>query len=450
MKKLNTAFVALVSFVLSGCGIFTRYADTTEIPDNLFGDIAVSAGDEQQTIGTVSWRDYFTDPKLQILIDSALSRNTDVAQAEMLADQAELVLKNIRLAYLPSLTFNPSINIAPDEGYSLPLDLDWSLSGFGSMTNRKRETVANSFAAMDMLEDARARMVCLTAKAYSQLLLLDREYEIIVSTERIWSEVLETQKALMENGRAYSTSVNQMKASLLGVTIQKMDIENSIADLEASICRMIREVPGHIERSSWTEFSLPEETAYGIPASILENRPDVRAAGRNLEAAYYVTNQARCAMLPGLSLYGMIGWGTNGMPIANPAELIYSAIASISQPVFAQGRLRTTLKINKLKQQLAADQYVQAMVDAGNEVNVALRACQLSRDKKSIYDEQVSTLQDAYSATQELMNNGKATYIEVLTAQEALLNSQLAQIANYFDGMNSLIDLYLALGGGTK
>ena len=124
--------------------------------------------------------------------------------------------------------------------------------------------------------------------------------------------------------------------------------------------------------------------------------------------------------------------------------------ASLMQPIFAQGKLRAQLKIAKLDQEGKLRDYVQAVVNAGHQVNGALADCQVAREKDILYKRQVAVLQDAYVGTHELMNAGKASYIEVLTAQESLLSAQLNEASNLYNGATSLIGLYIALGGATK
>lgn len=450
MKRFSIIIAAVALYSLTGCSIFGKFADETAVPENLYGENIIGGNFNTDTsVGEMSWREFFSDSKLQTLIDSALVRNVDLKAAGVNVEQAAIVLKSAKLSFIPMLSFSPSISITPDNGYSLPLSGSWTTPGFGSLTNNKRMAEASAMLAIDNEKDVRSRMVATIAKAYSQLQLLDRQYEIIKITEKLWAEVLETQQALMENGRAYSTSVNQMKASLLGVTIQKMDVENSISDMENVICRLLRQTPQHVDRSGWESFGQVRNVGIGIPAQLLENRADVRAARHNLEVAFYNTNLARSAMLPDVTLSGLIGWGNEGGTISDPLSLVYNAVGSLTQPIFAQGKIRGNIKISKLEQQLATDQYAQTIVNAGNEVNDLLGECQLSNDKKAVYKEQIEALSDAYSATQELMKNGKATYIEVLTAQEALLRAQLDEAGNTYSGWDAMISLYLALGGGT-
>ena len=182
---------------------------------------------------------------------------------------------------------------------------------------------------------------------------------------------------------------------------------------------------------------------------MLERRPDIQIADQKLAEAFYNTNAARSAFFPKISLQGVLGWGNNGGVIADPGALLFNALASLTQPIFAQGRLVAQLKINKLAQADMQQKYVQAVIDAGNEVNDALADCQSAKLKDAYYKRQVEVLQDAYVGTHELMDAGKASYLEVLTAQETLLSAQLNEATNLYEGAVALIALYIALGGAT-
>lgn len=447
MKHFNFTYLIVLSLLVSGCALFKPYTGGTSAPDDLFGQTVKA---ESTSAAAMSWREFFTDPNLQSLIDSALARNLDLSLAQLRVEQAEVALKGAKLGFLPALTFNPSFTATPGQSYSLPLTLDWSNQGLGSIINRKREAQALAVQARDNEQAVRSQLVATMARAYFQAQMLDRQLEIMESTEKIWSSVHETQKILMENGKSYSTSVNQMAAALVDVQIQKKDAESQLKDVENSICLLLGKTPQPVKRSKWGAYSLPSEIGTGVPASMLENRADVRAAGRSVEAAYYVSRQALGAMFPSLSLSGLLGWASEGTAISDPAKLVYNAVASLAQPVFARGQLSSAYKISKLQQEEAAKNYAQSLIAAGNEVNNALRACQLAEGKDALYKKQVVFLLDAYSATRELMSNGKASYIEVLTAQDSLLKAQLGEAANLYEGALGLIDLYAALGGGAK
>lgn len=448
MKSIRIIIPAVLSVLLTGCSIFGKYSGKAEVPDKLYGnEVEVNAKDT--SIADIPWREFFRDSTLRNLIDTALSRNTDLAVARLKVQEAEAALLGSKLGFLPSLAVSPSLSYSNNLSYQVPLSLSWDNQGLGSLINRKREAQARAAQSLDLEKGVQSRLIASVADAYSQLLLLDRQYQIIDSTETVWETVLQTQKALMENGKCYSTSVSQMESSLIDVRIRKADIRNEITNVEHSLCLLLNRTPGEISRGGWVEeYTLPEKLKTGIPADILKKRPDVRAAEKSVEAAYYVSRQALGAMFPSLSLSGMLGWTTQGISIKDPAQFIMNALASLTQPIFARGKLAANYKISNLQQQEAARLYSQAILSAGNEVNKNLRECQLAEEKGLLYKIQVAILEESYAATRELMRNGKASYIEVLVAQDNLLNAQLSEAANIYSGVISLISLYISLGGG--
>ena len=187
----------------------------------------------------------------------------------------------------------------------------------------------------------------------------------------------------------------------------------------------------------------------GVPAQMLERRPDIRLANYYMEEAFYNTQAARAAFFPSITLSGEVGWTNNG-GIVNPGKLLWQVVGSLSQPIFARGQIKANYKISQLTEENLKKKYVQAVVDAGNEVNEAITDCQTAREKHQYYHRQVEVLHEAYTGTHELMDNGKASYLEVLTAQESLLSAQLNEASNMYNGAQAIISLYVALGGGTK
>lgn len=456
-------FVLLASAVLNSCGVYKKYQSQTEAPEDLYGTgdtIAQAMSDA--SIASISWREFFTDPLLQQLIDSALARNTDMASARLAVEQAQASLKAAKLAYIPSLSLNPQANISTtmfgasgsgtglSYSYNVPLQLDWNIGISGSVTVNKRKTQAVLEQAKASRDATQANLIATMAQEYFELLLLDKQLEILIKTDSLWDVSLETERALWENGQAYSTAVNQMESSCMDVKRQIIDTRRSILSVENEICKLLRMTPHAIERHKWGEYALPERFGTGVPAVLLENRPDIKAADQALAEAFYNTAAARAQFFPSFSLAGLLGWTNNAGVIANPGALLMQLAASITQPIFAAGKLSAQLKIAKYNQEDKLNQYVQTVIEAGNQVNEALADCQTARDKDALYKRQVEVLQDAYDGTHELMNNGKASYLEVLTAQESLLSAQLNAAENMYNGAISLIGLYIALGGAVE
>ena len=456
--------IILCALLLSSCGVYKKYHSQTDVPQDLFGSgdsIAQAAMKDTVSIASLSWRDFFTDPLLQDLIESALAHNTDLQSARLAVEQAQASLKAAKLAYLPSLSLNPSASIGTTVGtngaasgaaytYNIPLQLDWNIGISGSVTVNKRKAQAVLEQTRYTRDATQANLIASVAQYYFELLLLDRKMEILLMTDSLWDESLKTERALWENGKAYSTAVNQMESSTIDVKTQIIDTRRSIISTENELCQLLRITPQHIARNKWGAYELPERFGTGVPGNLLEKRPDIRVADQQLAEAFYNTASARAAFFPSFSLAGLIGWTNNGGIIADPGALLMQLAGSLMQPVFAQGKLRAALKIAKYNQEDKLNQYVQTVIEAGNQVNEALADCQVAKDKDGLYKRQVTVLQDAYTGTHELMDAGKANYIEVLTAQESLLAAQLNEATNLYNGSIALVGLYIALGGATK
>jgi len=461
MKRLSILIAAML-LAFSGCNVYKKYTPQTEIPANVYGTgEEISSAAAESSIAELSWREFFTDPKLQQLIDTALVHNTDLQSTRIAVEKAQASLKAAKLGYLPSLTLAPSgsvSSVVSTDGsvspaawtYNIPLQLDWNIGISNSVTVNKRKSKAIVLQAEAQNEAMRANIIATVAQQYSMLQILDRQLEILLVTDSLWNISLETQNILWENGKSYSTAVNQMESSNLNVKTQIVDVKLNIRQVENAICRLLAMPPQHIERSSWGEYTLPQRFSTGVPAALLTNRPDIKMADHRLEEAFYNTALAYAAFYPSLSLQGIAGWTNNIGQIVNPGQLLLNAAASLLQPIFAQGKLRANLKISKLSQEDMLNQYVQTVVNAGNQVNDALANCQATMEKDGYYKRQVEVLQDAYTGTHELMDNGKASYLEVLTAQESLLSAQLNEAMNLYNGSQALISLYIALGGATK
>jgi len=472
MKK--NCILIFACLMLTGCGIYNRYEQKATAPADAFGSTLLggSATKGESSIAQMSWREFFTDPKLQKLIEQVLANNTDLNSARIAVEKAEASLKAAKLAYLPSLVFSPQGTIASFDGgkatktYNLPLQLSIDIDVFGSITNKKRAAKAVLLQAQMQKEAVRVNLVSVTAQQYLLLQVLDRQMEILTQTDSLWRESLRTQQSLWENGKAYSTSFNQMEASYLNVKTQLVDTRRHIRAVENAICQLLAVTPQHIDRQKWGSSMLHHaeaqgdadqrmfDTKYlrlGVPATMLENRPDIRMANHAMEEAFYNTQAARSAFYPSITLGGTLGWTNSaGGLIVDPGKLLLSAFAQLTQPIFARGRLIANKKIAQLTEEDLQKKYVQTVINAGNQVNEAMADCMAAREKNTYYRRQVQVLRDAYAGTHELMDNGKASYIEVLTAQESLLNAQLSEAMNMYDAAESVIALYIALGGGSE
>lgn len=468
MKRLSNIIVAAaVSMMLTGCGLYNKYEKTVQDPTDPFGTTQdITSATSETSIADMSWREFFTDSQLQQLIEQALANNTDLNSARINIEKSQISLRTKKLAFLPSLYFSPQGSLSSFDGakatksYTLPLDISWDIDVFGSMRNKKRAAQAALLQAQMTEESTRSNLISNVAQQYFYLQLLDRELDILIQTDSLWKASLDTEQALYENGQAYSTAVNQQEASCLDVKLQIVAIKRAIRSTENELCTLLCITPQHIERSKWYPENKYHSAAdkrlfedrfmkIGVPAMMLERRPDIRLANYYIEEAFYNVQAARAAFFPSIKLTGELGWSNNG-GFVNPAKFLWSAVGQLSQPIFARGEINANYKISKLTEENLKKKYVQTVIDAGNEVNEAIADCHAARQNHEYYHRQVEVLHEAYIGTHELMDNGKAQYLEVLTAQESLLSAQLNEATNMYSGAQAIISLYIALGGGTK
>ncbi len=453
MKKIIVLTTATA--LLSSCGIYTKYQPAETTPDNLYGEEVTV--DDTTNFGNVNWRELFTDPQLQALIEQGLQNNTDLRSAQLQIEEAEAALMSAKLAFLPSFALSPQGTISSFDGgkatktYTLPVTASWELDIFGRLRNAKQQAKALYAQSKDYQQAVRTQLIAGIANVYYTLLMLDEQLAISQQTEEAWKETVASTRALMDAGLANEAATSQMEAAYYSVQTSILDLKEQINQVENSLALLLAETPRRYERGKLADQRLPEDVAVGVPMQMLSNRPDVRAAERSLEQAFYATNQARAAFYPSIVLSGSAGWTNSaGSMIVNPGKFLASAVGSLTQPLFNKGQIMAQYRIAKAQQEEASLSFQQALLNAGSEVNDALVACQTSKAKTLLFEKQIQSLEKALESTSLLMEHGTTTYLEVLTARQSLLSAQLSQTANRFTEIQSVINLYQALGGGRE
>ena len=451
MKKLIISLAAILA--LSSCGIYSKYKPVTEIPDGLYGhggtdtpgltsaDPEIQRSDTAANFGNLSWREVFTDPYLRVLIDSALVRNTDLRTAHLRVKEAEATLLSARLSYLPAFSLSPQGTASSFDGgkatqtYSLPVSASWEIDIFGRLTNAKRRAQAVVAQSRDYEQAVQTQLIAAVANNYFTLLMLDAQIEISTATEAAWKESVATTRAMKAAGMVTEAALSQTEATYYNICTTLLDLQEQLNQAENALSLLLADVPHRIPRGRLADQQLPENLSVGVPLQILSNRPDVRSAEQSLAQAFYTTNAARSAFYPSITLSGSAGWTNSaGAMIVNPGKFLATAVASLTQPLFNRGANIAQLRIAKAQQEEARLSFEQTLLNAGSEVNNAL----------------VASLENAARSTQLLMKHGNTTYLEVLTAQQTLLNAQLSQVANRFTEIQGVITLYQALGGGRE
>lgn len=452
MKKILLCLFLIVE--LSGCHIYKAYErPDVAVTDSLYRQPVQPT--DTASLASLSWRELFTDPQLQQLIETGLRNNTDLNIARLKVKEAEALLMTSRLSYLPSLSLTPQGNLTCVDGskasktYNLAASADWEIDLFGKLLNAKRGAQAALEQSEAYRQAVQTQLVATIANSYYSLLMLDCQLDITRRTAESWDESVRAMKALKLAGQATEMAVAQAEASKLSVDASILSIERQINEMENSLSTLLGLTPQEVKRSTLEAQQFPDSLATGVPLQLLSRRPDVRQCEAQLAVAYYATNSARSAFYPSVTLSGSAGW-TNaaGAVVTNPGQWLLSAVGSLVQPLFNRGKNIASLKIAKAQQEEALLTFNQSLLDAGAEVNDALVQWQTARQRIQLDKQQTEALRSALRSSELLMQHSSQNYLEVLTARQSLLQAELDMVTDRFDEIQGVINLYHALGGG--
>ena len=452
MKR--TIILLSVACLLAGCGIYKPYSRPEIKADSLYRGVETT---DTVSLASLSWKELFTDIRLQELIIQGLEQNTDLRIARLKVEEAETVLMNARLSYLPTISANASGTISQFDGKELPKTYNsgfsaaWELDIFGKVTNARKGAKAALEGSRAYAQAVQTKLVGTIAGSYYTLAMLDRQLQISLSTLKNWERTITALEALKRAGKANDVAVLQAKASLMALESTIFSIQENITETENSLSTLLAMPCRKIRRSMPVKDDFPTKFAIGIPLHLLSNRPDVRQAEYNLMQTFYATNAARAAFYPDITLSGNAGWtNSGGGQLLNPGKWLLSALGSLTQPLFSKGTNIANLKIAETRQEEALLSFQQAILDAGKEVNNALAQWQTANSQIEANTEQVETLTLAVHKTELLMKHSSVNYLEVLTAQQSLLDAEQTLVEKQFDKIQSIINLYHALGGGVQ
>ncbi len=455
MKRIIYGIICIA--MLSGCSVHRNYRRPQDLPtDNLYRDGQVAPADTT-SLGDLSWQEVFRDTLLQRLISYGLEHNTDMQVALLRVDQAKAQLQAAKLAFLPSLAFSPQGALNSIDGgkaaktYELPLEASWEIDLFGKLRNARKGVQAGLLGQEAYRRAVQSALIAGIANNYYTLLMLDEQIAISTSTLGLWKEQVRTMESRLKVGEETENAVTSARASFYELEVTHNDLLRQMRETENTLCTLLGMTSRPIERGVLEEQTLPENLNAGIPLRLLSRRPDVIQAEMTLANAYYTTNQARAAFYPALTLSGSVGWTNSlGQAVANPGGWIASALASLAQPVFNRGKLASNLRVSKDEEQIALLDYKQALLDAGQEVNDALYAAEAALRNLNSHRKQCDELERTVQTSEALYRTGNATYLELLTARQSLLNARLNVVADTFTRLQAVISLYNALGGGAE
>lgn len=460
-QAMTTLTVLTAICMLSGCKTYSSYhADSTanDVLKEQLSAVGVSTADSVAGDLPADWREAFTEPRLVALIDEALLHNSDLQTAHLQVQAAKAGLRSAKGELFPAVGLTASKSnsrfkndefTATSSGYNLGAEASWEIDAFGRMRNAKRAAAATVEEQMAYEQAVRTELIATVATAYYQLEMYDAQIADTRSIISSWEESIATQRILLEVGEATSDDVDQSEAAKLEAESTLEELLLQLRQAENALCATLGRPCQHIERDSLSNSCLAIDSVPSISILALARRPDIRQAEAVLKAAFYATNEARAALYPSLSLSGSIGWTNDVGEIVSPAGVLMNALGSLTQPLFAGGRLRAEVQRTKAEQEAAKVAFRQTVLEAGREVNDIMATEQYARRAISLSEQQVEKLSHIADASKLRMQYDEdVNYLQVLLARQALLEARLQLLAHRYEMIDAHIQLYKALGGG--
>lgn len=449
--------------MLASCGIYKNYERPQQLAqgiDSLYRDTTATYSvvkADSVNFGNTPWEQVFTDPQLQTLIRKALANNTNLLNADLSIQQIQAGLKMERLAYYPSLAFSPQGTLSSwdfnkaSKTYAFPIAASWQLGSMGTIRNTKKQYEMNLEMSKAAKQAARTSIIANVANLYYTLQMLDEQLKTTEATIKIWAENVRAMELMKPGGMTTQAAVSQAKANYYNLQATIPTLKNSISQSENALCTLLCEAPHPISRGTFNADAFPADYSVGMPVQLLANRPDVHAAEMKIAAAFYGVNIAKSAFYPSLNITAQGSWTNNAGMIVNPGKILATLIGNITQPLFANGKLKANLKISELQYEAAQNDFKSTLINAGSEVSNALAQYQAASQQEEACKRQVAELTTALESTQQLFQHSTGTtYLETLTAQQSLIQAQLTLISDKFDKVQAAINLYQALGGGRE
>ncbi|MDO4224824.1 MAG: TolC family protein, partial [Bergeyella zoohelcum] len=422
---------------------------------------------DSTSTGEVLWKDIFTDPILQKHIQKALDNNLDVRIALQSIISAEAYLKQSKNAYFPTLSISPGYTFTTSSlntqfgqiigrrtyinQFDITTSVSWEADIWGKLKSQEKSQLASYLSSVAGHRAVKSSLVASVASAYYQLLAFDEQKRTISETIALRKKNLEVTKALKEAGSLTEVAVQQSEALVHNAEASLIEIETQIQLVENSLSLLQGVASQKIERSTMAQQTLPTDFKLGYPVKLLANRPDVMQAEYNLIQTYELTNAAKAAFYPSLTLSG--SGGVQGIDIDklfSTQSLFASVVGGLAQPIFNKRQIRTAYEVSLANKETAYLNFRKTLLTAGKEVSDALRNYSVQDEFIALKEKEARAYRKSVEYSQELVNYGMANYLEVITASVNHLNAELSIVNAKYSKMNASVQLYQALGGGWK
>ena len=463
-------FIAVVAALalLEGCRVNPSYKrPATPTPAVFRGADASTPMVDGPSVADLKWFELLRDEKLRDLIHTALANNFDVRDAVARIDAANANLGIARSDRYPSAgVAGDATTLRFSRGGSFPVPQEFSQQRtFGSLTlnllsfeadvwgRLRSATDAATAQVLAAEENRKAVLMTLVgdvASAYFNLLGLDAELAIAKQTLLTRENSLQLIKTRYERGLETLLAVREGEQLVHTAAQAIPGIEQLIEQTENHINLLLGQSPSRIERGrSLTAQQMPVTVPTGLPSTLLERRPDIRAAERSLEAAHAVIHVARAAYFPRISLTGFLGSQSSELSsLFTGATGVWQFVPQVTQPIFTGGRLKSNLGFAQAQERMALIRYERAIQSAFREVSDALTQYRKVRDVRAEQESLVATLRDRVRLSYLRYRGGVDPLLSALDADRDLFDEELRLARSRRNELLAMVQLYRALGGG--
>lgn len=457
------ALAPLLMIMLQSCFVAKKYTRPEVIESKYFRTDSLAS--DSATVADVSWRELFTDPILVSHIEKALVQNIDIRVALQQIVSARAYYQQGKAGYLPTLNAAGRVNyqeLARNSQfgeffdgaitqYEVTGSLSWEADVWGKIRSNKRAFEASYLQSVAAHQAVKTELIASVASIYFQLLALDEQQDIAEQTISTRQSSLETTRALKTAGTVSEVAVKQTEAQLYTAQALLVELKKNAKLLENTLSILLGEEPHEIMRVDLDDQMIPQQLSVGYPLLLLRNRPDVIASEQNLINAFELTNVAKSNFYPSLTLSATSGLQSLELDqLFSVNSLFATVIGGIAQPILNGRRIRTQYEVALSQQQQAYLRFRQSILNASREVSDALYAYEAAEETIAIKSREFAAYDTAIVYSEQLLNSGLANYLEVLTARQNALNSELDLVNARFNRLDSMVDLYRALGGGWR
>ncbi|QJD96244.1 efflux transporter outer membrane subunit [Mucilaginibacter robiniae] len=467
--KTSYLLPALVLMVLSACKV-SKDIQTPKpaLPVAFRNEVATA---DTSSIADVQWKAFYTDAQLQKLIDSAIVKNYDMQIALKNIEAAQLVFKQVKWDYVPQADLNvtannqrPSDNSLTGlslsqynigarhiEDYSANVQLSWEADIWGQIRSRQRLALAQYLQTKEARKAIQTQLVSDVSQGYYNLLMLDEQLAIAQNNVKLNDSTLRIIRLQYDAGQVTLLAVQQAQAQQQSAAQLIPQFEQNITIQENALSILTSALPSRIARTASIEqLTVPDQVSAGLPVIMVSRRPDVRSSELDLQIANANVGINKAEMYPALRLTA--SGGLNSFRASNwfniPASLFGIVAGSVVQPLLDHKVLSTNYQIAKVNRDRSVLQFRQTVLNAVGEVSDALVRIEKLKQQQVIAAARVKTLQQATTNANLLFKNGLANYLEVITAQSNVLQSELELASLKRDQLDAVSDLYRSLGGG--